>query len=175
MRLSLKITITYQSNATAAESIVAQIQKLGSRAVAVRADAADPTSASSTIKQTRNAFGTPSIDILVNNAADTSLYQLDAIDQDKFHATFDTNVLGPLLLIQGVMPVIRRGGRIINISSRQARTTSPGAGVYLYAASKAALEHMTRNLAAEWAEKKGITVNNVMPGPTDTGEYESLH
>jgi 3-oxoacyl-[acyl-carrier protein] reductase len=70
------------------------------------------------------------------------------------------------------MPHIRHGGRIINISSRTARVPTPG-GVYLYAASKAALENFTRNLATEFAAEKGITVNNVMPGPTDTGKFSN--
>ncbi|KAI9732443.1 MAG: hypothetical protein M1834_001651 [Cirrosporium novae-zelandiae] len=161
------ITITYLSNANAAEATLQAIRAYGTEALAVKADASDPSTAASIVEATQRAFSSEGIDILVNNAADISLYALDAITPDTFHRSFDTNLLAPMLLVQSVMPHVRRGGRIINISSRLARVPSPG-GTYLYAASKAALENFTRTLATEWAAPKGITVNNVMPGPTDT-------
>jgi len=117
-------------------------------------------------------FETDAIDILVNNAAIMELRGIDSITPDDIWRTMTTNFAGPLLMVQAVLPFIRRGGRIINLSSRLARAPSPG-GVYVYAASKAALENFTRNLATEWAAQKGITVNNVMPGATDTGTYNS--
>ncbi|RFU27473.1 hypothetical protein B7463_g8864, partial [Scytalidium lignicola] len=161
------IAITYVSNVDAAEAVLQRIRDYGTAGVAIKADASDPSSAASIVHATQQAFGSDEIDILVNNAADSTLFPLDDTTPEVFYRSFTTNVLTPLLLAKSVMPHIRRGGRIINISSRLARVPSVG-GVYVYAASKAALENVTRNLATEWAAKKLITVNNVMPGPTDT-------
>lgn len=78
-----------------------------------------------------------------------------------------TNLLLPMLLSQSTLPSIAPGGSVINISSRAARSHF-GGPTTLYCASKAALEHFTRNLAAEVAAEKKITVNAVMPGGTET-------
>jgi NAD(P)-dependent dehydrogenase (short-subunit alcohol dehydrogenase family) len=87
-----------------------------------------------------------------------------------FAELFETNVRGPFKIVQAVLPVIRRGGRIIQISSRAARVPIPGI-LAAYAASKAAMDAITRAVATEYAAEKGITANNVMVGPTDTGEW----
>ena len=96
-----------------------------------------------------------------------SLYALGAITPETFNKTMHTNVLLPYLLVQSVLPSIRPGGSVINISSRASRSHF-GGPTTLYCASKAALEHLTRNLAAEVAAEKKITVNAVMPGGTAT-------
>lgn len=96
-----------------------------------------------------------------------SLYTMGSITPEVFNKTFHTNVLMPYLLTQSVLPTIRPGGSIINVSSRAARSHYGGATT-LYCASKAALEHLTRNIAAEVAAEKKITVNTVMPGGTET-------
>ena len=96
-----------------------------------------------------------------------SRYNLYSITPAAFNKTMHTNVLLPYLLTQSLLPCIRPGGSIINISSRAARSHF-GGPTTLYCASKAALEHLTRNIATEVAAEKRITVNNVMPGGTET-------
>lgn len=145
---------------------------LGSSALAIKVDVSDKTQSREVVEKTMEFFKTEAIDILVNNVAVMELGGIDSITSDDIWRTMTTNFAGPLFMVQAVLPSIRRGGRIINLSSRLARAPSSG-GVYVYAASKAALENFTRNLATEWAAQKGITINNVMPGATDTGEYSS--
>lgn len=111
------------------------------------------------------------IDILVNNAAveiNKPVGQIEPADYDYVH---QTNVRGPLLMAQQVLPHMTNGGRIINISSIAAR--KPYAGYGLYSSSKAALEQLTRVMALELGEKS-ITVNAVAPGPTDTDMIYSI-
>jgi len=145
---------------------------LGSSALAIKADVSASDQARETVKKTMEFFETDAVNILINNAAIMELRGIDSITSDDIWRTMTTNFAGPLFMVQAVLPFIRRGGRIINLSSRLARAPSSG-GVYVYAASKAALENFTRNLATEWAAQKGITINNVMPGATDTGAYIS--
>ncbi|KAF2098289.1 NAD(P)-binding protein [Rhizodiscina lignyota] len=167
-----KIAITYLSNTSAAEGVVSKLQALGATAIAIKADVGDLASAPTVIENALDALGTKELDILVNNAASTLLRPLDDIKIDDFHAVFNTNIGGPLFLIQAALPRIRRGGRIINIGSRQSRHAT-GSPMFLYAASKAGQEHLTRNLAFQYAAPLGITVNTVMPGPTDTDELRA--
>lgn len=165
---STQITITYQSNADAANKTIADIESLGAKGLAIPTPSTiDNAFADSVIQSTLAAFNTPHIDILVNNAGDMSLYTLGAITPEAFNRTFHTNVLMPYLLAQSALPALRPGGSIINVSSRASRSCY-GGPTTLYAASKAALEHLTRNLAAEVAAERRITVNSVMPGGTET-------
>ena len=110
----------------------------------------------------------------VNNAAITILRPIEAIKVEDFAEVFNTNVGGTLFLIQAALGKMRRGGRIINIGSRLSRLPA-GSPFFVYAASKAALENLTRNLAFQFAAPLGITVNTVMPGPTDTGNGSQVH
>jgi 3-oxoacyl-[acyl-carrier protein] reductase len=105
----------------------------------------------------------------VNNAAIVDFLPFDTITPDTFAKTFEANVLGPIGFIQAVLPVIRKGGRIVNVTSRAARIAMPGAFA-LYGGSKAALDILTKDVAMEYAGPKGITINSVMPGPINTGE-----
>ncbi|KAI5360180.1 putative short-chain dehydrogenase/reductase SDR, NAD(P)-binding domain superfamily [Septoria linicola] len=145
------IAITYHSNVTAANAVISELKELGASAIA--------------IKDTLSAFSAPKVDILINNAATAVL--ADPVTPEVFNQVFNTNVLAPLLLTQSILPHIARGGSIVNISSASARWNL-GGPANVYASSKAALEHLTRNLAADHAEKYGITINAVSPGVTDT-------
>jgi 3-oxoacyl-[acyl-carrier protein] reductase len=124
------------------------------------------------VKETLSAFNVPGIDILVNNAAVVDFLPFETISPENFAKSFEANVLGPIGFIQAALPVIRKGGRIINLTSRAARVTMGGLFA-LYGASKAALDILTRNLAMEYAGSKGITFNSIMPGPISTGEIHS--
>lgn len=113
---------------------------------------------------TRNAFG-DHIDILVNN---TGVLWADIIEEtvaEDYTTIFDVNVHAPLLMIKAVMPFLRRPGRIINISSVRARIGPPK--MSLFAASKAAIEGMTKSLAQEIGDA-GHTENAVAPGPVES-------
>ena len=107
---------------------------------------------------------------IVNNAAIVEYIPFDVVDDAAFARLFQANVRAPIKTVQAVLPVIRNGGRIINISSRSARVAMGGLFT-LYAATKASLEVITKGLATEYSTDKKITVNNVMPGPVDTGTY----
>lgn len=128
----------------------------------MQCDLKDPTAPTQIVRATVEAFG-PHIDILVNNAAIISSKFAQDITIEHFDEIFHTNVRAPLLLLQAVLPHLRRPeGRIINISSVGGRQGYPGTGAY--AATKAALEGFTRNWAAELGGE-GTTVNAVNPGP----------
>jgi len=86
---------------------------------------------------------------------------------------FDANVSGPLFITQAVLKVIRRGGRIIIISSGAGKAPVPSPFI-LYGMAKAAVMHMANCLALEYAERLGITINTVMPGPTATDALDAI-
>lgn len=106
----------------------------------------------------------------MNNAALAETIPFPTVTDDDFARILEANLRGPIKAIQAVLPVINPGGRIINISSRAARAPMPGVFT-LYASSKAALEIVTKGIATEYAAEKKITVNNVMPGPIETGTF----
>lgn len=116
------------------------------------------------VDETLGAFG-PQIDILVNNAAVISDKLIADITPEHFDNVFHVNVRASLLMLQAVLPHLRRPGRIVNISSVGARHGYQSTGTY--AASKAAIEGYTRNWAAELG-KDGTTVNAVNPGPVQS-------
>ena len=169
--LFVQITITYHSNTTAAEATVSELGALGTAAIAIKSVSPITTAITDEImKRTLAAFETTTIDILVNNAF--TGHGGETFSPETFHSTFDTNVLAPLLLTQSILPHIARGGSIINISSLVARLPKfPGFTVY--AISKAALEHLTRQLATAYAEQYGITINAVAPGIVATDAIQA--
>jgi 3-oxoacyl-[acyl-carrier protein] reductase len=117
------VALTYVSSARAAEEVVSTIKALpGSpNAIAVRADASDPaTAATKIVTETVDTFG--HIDIIINNAANGSDQTLKVVEPCIFNTMFHTNVLFPLLLVKESMPHLRRGGRIVNISSSGSRS-----------------------------------------------------
>jgi 3-oxoacyl-[acyl-carrier protein] reductase len=111
------------------------------------------------------------VDILVNNAAVLAPAPLAEITDDQVDRQFDVNVKGALYATQAAVPAFRNGGRVVNVSSIVAEAPLPGSAVY--AASKAALESITRTFAAELAPR-GVTVNAIAPGTTATDMYDSI-
>jgi 3-oxoacyl-[acyl-carrier protein] reductase len=159
-----KVVVNYALSREAAEEVV---RSIGANAVAVRADLSDVTQIKPLVDSAIQHFG--KLDILVNNAAIAERRMLDAADPEHFAKHFDLNVRGVLLMTKEAVARMSDGGRVINITSGIVRARVAGSSVY--AASKAAVEAMTRCHAAELGKRR-ITVNSVAPGITDT---EMLH
>ena len=172
------VAFTYHSSAAGANELVASIEKAGGRAVAVKADVADAAALTNAINETARQLG--KIDILVNNAGVLRLGTLDVFSLEDFDATVQVNVRAVFVASKAVLAHMGKGGRIINIGSTNA-DRMPFAGGAVYAMSKSALQGFVQGLARDLGPK-GITVNNVQPGPVNTdmnpeeGEFAaSLH
>ncbi|HTJ91756.1 MAG TPA: SDR family oxidoreductase [Pararobbsia sp.] len=158
------VAFTYQSSADSAKQLVADIEKNGGRALAIKADVADAAALKAAIDEAGRALG--KIDILVNNAGVLYLGPVDAFSLEDFDKTLAVNVRAVFVGTQAVLPYMGHGGRIINISSCNAeRMPFQGGGVY--AMSKSALTGLVQGFARDLGPK-GITVNNVQPGPVNT-------
>jgi len=164
------VVVNYAASAEKAEAVVARIQAAGGQAKAVRADLSDPAEARRLIEATTSAFGR--IDILVNNAGVYEFHALPEITEEHFDHIFDLNVKGLLFATQAAANAFgARGGTIINISSVASLSAMPGTSVY--SATKAAVDSLTRTLAAELGPRK-ILVNAILPGPVETDGTQSL-
>jgi NAD(P)-dependent dehydrogenase (short-subunit alcohol dehydrogenase family) len=169
------VAVNYLRDADAAEAVVARIAAAGGEAVALRADMAVESDITGLFSRIDAHFGR--LDALVNNAGvlETQM-RLEAMDAARVRRVLDANVVGPLLCCR---EAVRRmstrhggnGGAIVNVSSVAALTGSPGEYVD-YAASKGALDTLTRGLAQEVAQE-GIRVNGVRPGFIYTGMHAS--
>lgn len=163
------VALTYRGDADEASRAVEEIRAAGGEAIAARLDLADVASfAEFTVSLRREIgerWGRSSIDVLVNNAGIGLFGRLEDATVGEFDALIGTNVRGTFFLIQALAPHIGDGGRIINVSSSLTRHASPGTS--LYAASKTAIEALTRSLAVELGPR-GIRINSVAPGPTAT-------
>jgi 3-oxoacyl-[acyl-carrier protein] reductase len=158
------VAITYKNSAERAESVVTSIKKLNCLAVAIQADSADPEAIQRAVAQTVDTLG--GLDILVNSAAVGLAGPVALVDLAEFQMMMDVNVRGPFVAAQAAIPHLPEGGRIISIGSALAERV-PFAGVTAYAMSKSALLSFTRGLSRELGSR-GITVNLVLPGSTDT-------
>ncbi len=158
------VVVNYSTSAKPAEETVAAITKDGGAALAVQADVTDPAAVDALFAAAKGAFGR--VDILVNNAGVADMRPLDGFDVAHFDKLFNTNVKALLLCCQAAARQFdASGGVIVNISSNITRLTFPGAAVYT--ATKAAVDAVTRVLAAELGPK-GVRVNAVCPGFTET-------
>jgi 3-oxoacyl-[acyl-carrier protein] reductase len=159
------VAITYERSADRAQAVVAEIEKLGRRGVAIRADSADPAAVRAAVDQAAEAFG--GLDILVNNAG---IFRgggpLESITLEDIDVTLAVNVRAVVIASQTAAAHMGEGGRIISIGSNLA-TRVPDAGKSLYSMSKSALLAWTQGLARDLGSR-GITVNIVHPGSTDT-------
>ncbi|WP_030170075.1 SDR family NAD(P)-dependent oxidoreductase [Spirillospora albida] len=158
------VAFTYENNTERADAVVEQIKDAGRRALAMRADSADAAAMAEAVEQTASAFGR--LDILVNNAAIFHVAPVEELEVTDIDRTLAVNVRAPLVAAQAAARHMADGGRIISIGSNVAeRAVFPGFA--LYALSKTALTGMTKGLARDLGPR-GITVNVVNPGPTDT-------
>ncbi|MET3622833.1 SDR family NAD(P)-dependent oxidoreductase [Burkholderia ambifaria] len=158
------VAITYEKSAERARAVVADIEALGRRAVAIQADSADPVAVRGAVDQAAQTLG--GLDILVNNAGIFRAGALDDLTLDDIDATLNVNVRAVIVASQAAAWHLGEGGRIVSTGSCLA-TRVPEAGMSLYAASKAALIGWTQGLARDLGAR-GITVNIVHPGSTDT-------
>lgn len=159
------ITYTSESSESKTKNLISQVKELsnGADMIAVRADASSEDSPARIVQETTKAFGND-IDILVNNAAIVIQPELSKVTKADFDKIYHINVLHPLLMAQAVLPHLRKPGRVVNLSSVGARIGV--SQLSLYSSTKAAVEGLTRALAAELGEKvEGTTVNAIAPGP----------
>jgi len=157
------ILINYEKNQNAAERTKAEIEKLGGKVVISKGDISQPSTVKELFRQIRARFGR--LDILVNNAGIGGHFTLSEMDIERFDHLFEVNVRAAALTIGEASRVMRAGGRIINITSVAAKSAHVGDAAY--AATKAALEAMTRVASIELGPL-GITVNAVAPGLIET-------
>jgi 3-oxoacyl-[acyl-carrier protein] reductase len=157
------VVVNYASSKSGADRVVAEIESAGGRAVAVKADLANPAEIACLFAETKRAFGR--LDILVNNAGIYEFAPLEEITEEHFHKIFNLNVLGLLLASKEAAKHFDSGGSIVNISSLVSTYSIPGAAVY--SATKAAVDSITRVLAKELGPR-GIRVNAVNPGMVET-------
>ena len=158
------VAFTYRNSVEKARSVVLKIEGLGRRAFSIQADNADPLAIAGAVKEAAASLG--GIDILVNSAAIGHSGTIADLVLEEFQALLDTNVRAPVLFAQAVIPHLKEGGRIVTIGSGLAERV-PFAGITAYAMTKSALVSFTRGLSRELGPK-GITVNLVHPGATDT-------
>lgn len=158
------VALTYVSRPDKAAEVVSAIEAAGGTALSIRADSADPTAIRAATAQTAEALG--QIDVVVVNAGIIRIATVDAFILEDLDLMLAVNVRGVFLAIQAAASHMRDGGRIITIGSNTAvRTGTPGASVY--AMTKAAVASMAKGVALDLAPR-GITVNNIQPGPTET-------
>jgi 3-oxoacyl-[acyl-carrier protein] reductase len=163
------VVVNYASSKSGADKVVAGIKAKGGRAVAVQADVSKPADIKRLFVETKQAFDR--VDVLVNNAGVYDFAPLAEVTPEHFHRQFDLNVLGLILATQEAAKAFpHSGGAVINISSVVATLAPPNASVY--SATKAAVNAVTKSLAAELGARK-IRVNAINPGMVETEGFHS--
>ena len=158
------VAITYTKGADAATSIVKEIERAGRKAIAIQADAADADAVKAAVEKTVTTFCR--LDILVNNAGTAVPKRFEETTLEELDRLMDINVRGVFVATQAALKHMKSGGRIISIGSAVGeRALTPG--LVPYSATKGAVKMFTQGLSREVASR-GITVNNVQPGPIDT-------
>ena len=158
------VAITYTKGADAAASVVKEIERAGGKAIAIQADAADADACKAAVEKTVATFG--QLDVLVNNAGTAIPKTFEETTLEELDRVIDINLRGTFVATQAALKHMKSGGRIIMIgSSVGERVMTPG--LVPYSATKGAVKMFTQGLSRE-VGTRGITVNNVQPGPIDT-------
>jgi 3-oxoacyl-[acyl-carrier protein] reductase len=158
------VAITYSKGEVAAAAVVKAIETEGGKAMAIRADGADATAVKNAVDKTFTTFGR--LDVLVNNAGTAFPEPVSDASLENFDRVFAINVRGTFVATQAALKHMKTGGRIIMIGSCLGeRVLIPGMAPY--SATKGAVKMFAQGLARELGPR-GITVNNVQPGPIDT-------
>ncbi|EHY89262.1 SDR family NAD(P)-dependent oxidoreductase [Saccharomonospora azurea] len=158
------IAVTYRRDDQRAHAVVNAVEAAGQRALAIRADSGEPGAIEAVVARTAHVLGR--LDVLVNNAGEFTVAPVEGLTLDDFDRTMAVNVRAPFASVKAALAYLGDGGRIVHIGSNIAeRAILPGFSAY--ATSKAALVGMAKALGRELGPR-GITVNVVHPGPTDT-------
>lgn len=158
------VAFTYAASDEKAKVLAAEIASQGGKALAIKADSADVQAVQQAVSQTVEAFGR--LDVLVNSAGILIPGMVDGYALADFDRMVAVNVRAVFVATQAAVPHMREGGRVITIGSVTAdRSGFPGSSVY--SMTKGAVASLTRGLARDLGPR-GITVNVVQPGPTDT-------
>jgi 3-oxoacyl-[acyl-carrier protein] reductase len=158
------VAITYTKDGAAASSVVKEIERGGGKALAIKADAADAGAVQGAVEKAVSTFGR--LDVLVNNAGTAIPKKFEETTLEELDRVIDINIRGALVATQAALKHMKSGGRIIMIgSSVGERVLVPG--LVPYSATKGAVKMFSQGLSRE-VGSRGITVNNVQPGPIDT-------
>jgi 3-oxoacyl-[acyl-carrier protein] reductase len=158
------VAITYSKDVDAAAAVVKEIERAGRKVIAIQADATDASAVEAAVEKTVATFG--GLDVLVNNAGTAIPKRFEETTLEELDRLIDINVRGTFVATQAALKHMQSGGRIIMIgSSVGERVLVPG--LVPYSATKGAVKMFTQGLSRE-VGSRGITVNNVQPGPIDT-------
>ena len=158
------VAITFTKGADAAARVVKEIEQAGGKAIAIQADAVDPQAVAAAVEKTVATFG--GLDVLVNNAGTAIPKPFEKTTLEDLDIMLGLNIRGVFIATQAALKHLKSGGRIISIGSCVGeRMMTPG--LVAYAATKGAVKMFTQGLAREIGPR-GITVNNIQPGPIDT-------
>ncbi len=158
------VAITYTKGADAAASVVKEIERAGRKAIAIQADAADAEAVKAAVDKTVATLGR--LDVLVNNAGTAIPKKFEETTLEEMDRMIDINIRGAFVATQAALKHMKDGGRIIMIGSCVGeRMMTPG--LVPYSATKGAIKMFSQGLSRE-VGPRGITVNNIQPGPIDT-------
>ena len=158
------VAITYAKDASSASAVVKAIESKGGKAIAIQADSANAAAVQGAVEKTVATLGP--IDVLVNNAGTAIPKPFEQTTPEEMDRMIDINLRGTLAATQAALKHMNNGGRIIMIGSCVGeRVMTPG--LVAYSATKGAVKMFTQGLSRE-VGSRGITVNNIQPGPIDT-------
>ena len=158
------VAITYTKGADAAASVVKEIERVGRKAIAIQADAADAEAVKAAVDKTVATLG--GLDVLVNNAGTAIPKKFEETTLEEMDRMIDINIRGAFVATQAALKHMKDGGRIIMIGSCVGeRMMTPG--LVPWSATKGAVKMFSQGLSRE-VGNRGITVNNIQPGPIDT-------
>ncbi len=164
------VVVNYATGKDAANALVAEIRSSGGKAVAIQADFSKSADIQRLFEESKRAFG--ALDVLVNNAGVYAFASLQDTTEQEFHREFTTNVLGVITATKEAVKYFGpNGGSIINVSSIASVGFMPNS--VIYAASKSAVDSVTRVTSVELAPRK-IRVNTLAPGATITEGIAAL-
>ncbi|MFG1191800.1 SDR family NAD(P)-dependent oxidoreductase [Xanthobacter flavus] len=163
------VILTYRSGADHATAVVAEIEALGRKAVALQLDVGNVETFAAFAERVRSAlketWGRDRFDHLVNNAGHGEMAGIAETTEAQFDSLFDVHVKGVFFLTQALLPFLADGGRIVNFSSGLTRVSYPGFSAY--SAAKGAVEILTLYMAKELGNR-GIAANTIAPGAIET-------
>jgi len=159
-----KVAITYTKGADAAATVVKEIESAGGKAIAIQADSTDAGAVGAAVEKTVATFG--GLDVLVNNGGTAIPKKFEETTLEEMDRMMNINFRGTMIVTQAALKHMKSGGRIITIGSCVGeRVMTPG--LVAYSATKGAVKMFAQGLSRE-VGSRGITVNNVQPGPIDT-------